>query len=119
MSNFEKANALARKWIDSMGGLSNINHIYGDDLSLLIYTLRDAGLLAPDAQVIRTPEELEALDGDACTIDRCGDFDLVKTWLDEDGNLYDGNADYLPAVVFASGAQVRAALEAMELDNGF
>ena len=48
MSNFEKANALARKWIDSMGGLSNINHIYGDDLSLLIYTLRDAGLLAPE-----------------------------------------------------------------------
>ena len=48
MSNFEKANKLARKWIDSMGGLSNINHIYGDDLSLLIYTLRDAGLLAPD-----------------------------------------------------------------------
>lgn len=31
-----------------MGGLSNISHIYGDDLSLLIYTLRDAGLLAPD-----------------------------------------------------------------------
>ena len=48
MSNFEKANDLARKWIDSMGGLSNINHIYGDDLSLLIYTLRDAGLLMPD-----------------------------------------------------------------------
>ena len=48
MSNFEKANKLARKWIDSMGGLSNINHIYGDDLSLLIYTLRDAGLLMPD-----------------------------------------------------------------------
>ena len=48
MSNFEKANKLARKWIDSMGGLSNINHIYGDDLSLLIYTLRDAGLLAPE-----------------------------------------------------------------------
>ena len=48
MSNFEKANKLASEWIDSMGGLSNINHIYGDDLSLLIYTLRDAGLLAPD-----------------------------------------------------------------------
>ena len=48
MSNFKKANKLASKWIDSMGGLSNINHIYGDDLSLLIYTLRDAGLLAPD-----------------------------------------------------------------------
>ena len=48
MSNYEKANALARKWIDSMGGLSNINHIYGDDVGVLIYTLRDAGLLAPD-----------------------------------------------------------------------
>lgn len=48
MSNFEKANDLARKWIDSMGGLSNINHIYGDDVSMLIYTLRDAGLLIPN-----------------------------------------------------------------------
>ena len=48
MSNYEKANALARKWIDVMGGLSNINHIYGDDISVLIYTLHDAGLLAPD-----------------------------------------------------------------------
>ena len=56
MSNFEKANKLARKWIDSMGGLSNINHIYGDDVGVLIYTLRDAGLLAPD-----TPELAQAL----------------------------------------------------------
>ena len=48
MSNFKKASKLARKWIDSMGGLSNINHIYDDDIGVLIYTLRDAGLLAPD-----------------------------------------------------------------------
>lgn len=48
MSNLDKARAVANEWIDSMGGLSNINHIYGDDIGVLIYTLRDAGLLAPD-----------------------------------------------------------------------
>lgn len=63
MSNFKKANDLARKWIDSVGGLSNINHIYGDDVSVLIYTLRDAGLLAPD---LPEPEvrHLEEVDTD-------------------------------------------------------
>ena len=106
MNNFQRAiNALDAA--DQFHGAMVDNEAY-------VRALQAEGLLVPEVQIIRTPEELEALDGDACTIDKCGDFDLVKTWLDEDGNLYDGNADYLPAVVFASGAQVRAAHAAMK-----
>ena len=72
-----------------------------------------------DFQIIRTPEELEALDPDACTLDKHGDFDFAKAWIDENGKMFVGHVDFLPAVVFATGTQVRAAREAMELDNGF
>ena len=33
--------------------------------------------------------------------------------------MFVGHVDFLPAVVFAAGTQVRAAREAMEKDNGF
>ena len=72
-----------------------------------------------DFQVIRTPEELEALElvdadaivlaGEAGTVTTvralCGLRELVYGWG-------------LPAVVVATGKQVRAAREAMEQDNG-
>ena len=72
-----------------------------------------------DFQIIRTPEELEALDPDACTLDKYGDFDFAKAWIGESGKMFEGHVAFLPAVVFATGTQVRAAREAMELDNGF
>ena len=72
-----------------------------------------------DFQIIRTPEELEALDPDACTLDKYGDFDFAKAWLDENGRMFEGHVDFLPAIVFATGDQVRYAREAMELENGF
>ena len=64
--------------------------------------------------IIRTPEELEALDPDTCTLDKYGDFDFAKAWIDESGKMFVGHVDFLPAVVFATGDQVRAAREVME-----
>ena len=72
-----------------------------------------------DFQIIRTVEELEALeldDADAIVLAGeagaarsvkalCGMHQLVPMWG-------------LPAVVIATGDQVRAAREAMEQDNG-
>ena len=72
-----------------------------------------------DFRIITTPEELEALDPDTCTLDKFGDFDFAKAWIDESGKMFEGHVAFLPAVVFATGTQVRAAREAMELDNGF
>ena len=107
MSNFEKANALARKWIDAMGGLSNINNIYGDDLSLLIYTLRDAGLLAPDVPEIKHPGFW--VDGlEINTADKDGE--VLIEWEDESDYAYYGtqtrnlwlNRDQVLAILAAS-----------------
>ena len=111
MSNF----ARAVKTLNDVG--EYIDYLEGN--IAYVTALEAAGLLAPDAQVIRTPEELEALDPDTCTLDKYGDFDFAKAWIDENGKMFVGHVDFLPAVVFATGAQVRAAREAMELDNGF
>ena len=43
---------------------------------------------------------------------------LAHTKIDEDGKMFVGHVDFLPAVVFATGAQVRAAREAMEQEHG-
>lgn len=106
MNNFQRAiNALDAA--DQFHGAMVDNEAY-------VRALQAEELLVPEVQIIRTPEEMEALDPDACTIDKYGDFDFAKTWLDEEGNLYEGHADFLPAVVFASGTQVRAAHAALE-----
>lgn len=106
MSNFDRA----VKVLNDVG--EYIDYLEGN--IAYVTALEAAGLLMPEVQIIRTPEEMEALDPDACTIDKYGDFDFAKTWLDEEGNLYEGHADFLPAVVFASGTQVRAAHAALE-----
>ena len=111
MSNFDRA----VKALNDVG--EYIDYLEGN--IAYVTALQSAGLLAPDAQIIRTPEELEALDPDACTLDKFGDFDFAKAWIDESGKMFVGHVDFLPAVVFATGTQVRAAREAMELDNGF
>lgn len=67
--------------------------------------------------IIRTVEELEALDPDSCTLDKYGDFDFAKHWLDENGKVFEGHVAFLPAVVFATGAQFREAREALEEEN--
>jgi len=88
------------------------------DNEAYVTALAADGLLMPDMQVIRTLEELEALDPDACTLDKYGDFDFAKDWLNENGRIYEGHVDFLPAIVFATGNQVRAAREAMEKEHG-
>ena len=110
MSNFDRA----VKVLNDVG--EYIDYLEGN--IAYVTALEAAGLLAPDAQVIRTPEELEALDPDTCTLDKYGDFDFAKAWIDENGKMFVGHVDFLPAVVFATGDQVRAAREAMEKDNG-
>ena len=73
-----------------------------------------------DFQVITTPEELEALardDADAIVL--AGEAGAVRTIRALCEMYRAGNMWGLPAVVIATGDQVRAALEAMELDNGF
>ena len=106
-----------------------ISGIYGDEINHCGgYRLScdDCGRLLdgavslanPAPHIIRTPEELEALDPDTCTLDKYGDFDFAKAWIDENGKMFEGHVAFLPAVVFATGDQVRAAREAMEEENG-
>ena len=106
MSNFDRA-VKALNDVDEA-----IDHLA--DNEAYVTALEAAGLLVPDVQVIRTPEELEVLDPNACTLDKFGDFDFAKAWIDESGKMFVGHVDFLPAVVFATGDQVRAAREAME-----
>lgn len=73
--------------------------------------LADAGLLAPDPQIIRTVDELEALDGDTQVIDVDEQYwDVCVALQDVAPHL----SDFLPAVVVATGAQVRAARTALQ-----
>ena len=118
MSNFEKSCKLASEWVDSMGGLEAVRHDYGSDLSGLMQALEDAGLLMPDMQIIHTPEELEALareDTDAVVLAGFAGVPRPACTLYEMHKA--GQKWTLPAVVIASGAQVRAAREAMEEEN--
>ena len=71
-------------------------------------------------QIITTPEELEALareDADAIVLaSEAGAARSVKSLC----MMYRLKVVWgLPAVVIASGAQVRAAREVMEIENGF
>lgn len=92
----------------------------GDVPSPLDYVraLREAGLLAPDVQIIRTSEELEALElNDADAIVVVGEAGVVRTVRAICAMHRLGSMWGLPAVVVATGDQVRAAREAMEQDN--
>ena len=73
-----------------------------------------------DFQVITTLEELEALElNDADAIALAGAAGAVRT-VRALAAMYRLGSDWcLPAVVVATGVQVRAAREAMELENGF
>ena len=73
-----------------------------------------------DFQVITTQEELEALEiDDADAIVLASEAGAVRTVRALAAMHRLGSMWGLPAVVIASGNQVRAAREAMELDNGF
>ena len=71
-----------------------------------------------DFQVITTPEELEALElDDADAIVVAGEAGVVRTIRALAAMHRLGSVWGLPAVVVATGEQVRAAREAMEQDN--
>ena len=73
-----------------------------------------------DFQVITAPEELEALElDDADAIAVASEAGAVRTVRALAAMHRLGSAWGLPAVVVATGAQVRAAREAMEIENGF
>ena len=109
MSNFDRA-VKTLNHVDEV-----IDRVAGNEV--YVTALEAAGLLMPDMRVIRTPEELEALDPDTCTLDKFGDFDFAKAWIDENGKMFEGHVAFLPAVVFATGNQVREAREAMEEED--
>ena len=107
MSNFDRA-VKALNDVDEA-----IDHLA--DNEAYVTALEAAGLLMPDVQVIRTPEELEALAReDAAVIVLAGEAGVARTAR----ALYELRqlvyAWGLPAVVTASEAQVRADREAME-----
>ena len=73
-----------------------------------------------DFRIITTPEELEALEiDDADAIAVASEAGAVRTVRALAAMHRLGSVWGLPAVVIASGAQVRAAREVMEIENGF
>lgn len=85
-----------------------------DVLETYAHALEAAGLLMPDVQVIRTVEELEALDPDSLLVTVGGsvhDSRNTLYWIKFAG------LNYLPAILVTTGAQVRAAREAMEQEH--
>ena len=106
-----------------------ISGIYGDEINHCGgYRLScdDCGRLLdgavslanPAPHIIRTPEDLEALareDADAIVL--AGEAGVVRTVKALAAMHRLGSAWGLPAVVIATGAQVRAAREAMEVIN--
>ena len=111
MSNLHKAERVIAKHLGS-------SDPYSITSGQAAEALEAAGLLMPDAQIIRTPEELEALareDADAIVL--ASEAGAVRTVRALAAMHRLGSAWGLPAVVIATGAQVRAAREAMEEEN--
>ena len=112
MSNFDRA-VKALNDVDEA-----IDHLA--DNEAYVAALEAAGLLMSDVQVIRTQEELEALAReDANAVVLASEAGVVRTVRALAAMRRLGSVWGLPAVVIATGTQVRAAREAMELDNGF
>ena len=85
--------------------------------ALVNSTYKEQRELEEPFRIIRTVQELEALDPDAVTINNAGAIERVDNWLGESGKPYPLSKWHLPAVVIATGEQVRAAREAMEQNN--
>ena len=110
MSNFDRA-VKALNDVDEA-----IDHLA--DNEAYVTALEAAGLLVPDARIIRTPEDIEALareDADAVVL--ASEAGAVRTVRALAAMHRLGSVWGLPAVVVATGKQVRAAREAMEVIN--
>ena len=89
-----------------------------DQALVVANVLEEAGLLAPAPQIVRTMEELEALElDDADAVVLASEAGAVRTVRALCAMHRLGSVWGLPAVVIATGAQVRAAREAMEEEN--
>ena len=118
MTNLDRAEAIlaARHRKDQMEGDGAVGCF---DAAAAVEELRDAGLLAPDPRIIRTREELAALDPDTLLIPA---YQFTNGW--ESCNqkcVFRAVAAYRldltfhgPAVVIATGEQARAARQALE-----
>ena len=110
MSNFDRA-VKALNDVDEA-----IDHLA--DNEAYVTALEAAGLLMPDARIIRTPEDLEALareDADAVVLAGFAGVPRPACTLYE---MYKAGQEWtLPAVIIATGTQARAAREAMEVIN--
>ena len=114
MSNFEKSVEVLREAYRE----PSMSPVHACDI--MANALEAAGLLMPDLQIIRTQKELEALElVDADAIAVASEAGAVRTVRALAAMHRLGSVWGLPAVVIATGTQVRAAREAMELDNGF
>ena len=112
MSNFQRAVKALNDVDEAIDRLAD-NEAY-------VTALEAAGLLAPDTRIIRTPEELEALEiDDADAVVLASESGAVRTVRALAAMHRLGSVWGLPAVVVATGKQVRAAREAMEQENGF
>ena len=110
MSNFDRA----VKTLNDVG--EYIDYLEGN--IAYVTALEAAGLLVPDTRIIRTPEELEALEiDDADAIVLASEAGAVRNVRALAAMHRLGSVWGLPAVVVATGKQVRAAREAMEKDN--
>ncbi|WP_291479840.1 hypothetical protein [Corynebacterium sp.] len=95
--------------------------IYPDDLRRWLHALADAGLLAPDPQIIRTPAELEALDPDTLIqppLTAFSEWPQIITAAVLLGAIRTWEGPWLPAVKVAEGAHLRACREALEGEEG-
>lgn len=86
-------------------------------LETYAHALEVAGLLMPDVQVVRTVSELEALDPDAVLVHGQGLVDSSTKIIHMIKFPTFERPSILPAVVIATGEQVRAAREAMEQEH--
>ena len=110
MSNFDRA-VKALNDVDEA-----IDHLA--DNEAYVTALEASGLLAPDVQVICTPQDLEELareDADAVVV--ASEAGVVRTAGALCAMHRLENMWGLPAVVIVTGDQVREAREAMEVDN--
>ena len=110
MSNFDRA-VKALNDVDEA-----IDHLA--DNEAYVTALEASGLLAPDVQVICTPQDLEELareDADAVVLAGFAGVPRPACTLYE---MYKAGQEWtLPAVIIATGTQARAAREAMEVVN--
>ena len=110
MSNFDRA----VKVLNDVG--EYIDHLEAS--TAYVTALEAAGLLMPDVQVIRTPQDLEELareePGAIVLASEAGAARSVKSLC----MMYRLKVEWgLPAVVIATGKQVRVAREVLELAN--